>query len=85
MRCGMNKAQFAIIGTEPGDEKHGTGPAFGILYWHDNELDAHRDAKAISGRGGICRVERSPDGVLAEDVVDEVSKLVREVFLGRGG
>ena len=69
MRTSCDKATHAIIGIDSGET-----PCRGILHWHDNEIDAHRDAKDINQQGGFCRVIETPDGEVKE-VKDELFNL----------
>lgn len=70
MRCKMGDAEYALVG-------RGLKGEGGVVHWHDNELDAHRDAKEINKAGADVRVVPAPGGELGENV-DEV----RELALG---
>lgn len=59
-RTYFSRATHAILGTQ-------ADGARGILHWHDNEFDAHRDAKEINRQGGNCRVISAPNGDLNTD------------------
>lgn len=74
MRTNCAHAARAVIG------KDILGMAYGVLYWHDNELDAYRDAKTINNMGGNCWVVKSPKGVLSMSDRSYVRGLIEGCF-----
>lgn len=45
----MGNASHALVGVSEPD-KYGNR-ASGIIHWHDNEFDAHKEAKSINDKG----------------------------------
>jgi hypothetical protein len=74
MRVSIIEAMYAVIGIE--HDKQGT--ASGVLYWHDNRLDAYREANRINTDGINCYVTFSPGGKLEEKDQKRVDRLVRK-------
>lgn len=72
MRCAFSKALFAILGSR---FQEGSWEG-GILAWHDNQLDAYRDARELRELGFTCRVVPAPQGNLSEDLTEEVHDLI---------
>lgn len=70
MRCAMGDATHAVVGTTaPTEDKpQGTG---GVICWHDNELEAHRERKEINEAGGSVRVIEAPGGEMDPEGVLE--------------
>jgi hypothetical protein len=67
MRTNIRGAQFAVVGAHP-------DLGAGVLFWHDNELDAHREAKEIRKTlGASAKVYPTPGGdmsYLQEHILD---------------
>lgn len=58
----IDRATHAVVGTEYYTQNDGSVcEASGVLSWHDNELDAWREAKLINQNGGSARVEPYDD------------------------
>ena len=81
-RTCFSKATHAIIGTTPpkkeiidGEEVE-WGPGSGVLHWHDNELDAHRDCREMRKDGAVCHVVASPGGELGDAAAVELDYLI---------
>ena len=69
MRTYCSKATHAILGSHP---ELGNG----ILCWHDNEFDAHRDCKNLNNApNASCRVIKTPAGDMAK-YQDEILGLI---------
>ena len=56
-RTYFSAATHAVVGTD-------AKGASGVLFWHDNEVDAHREAKSVQAGGGSCQVVPAPGGNL---------------------
>jgi hypothetical protein len=68
-RTSYSKATHALVGIGP------DGGA-GVVHWHDNELDAARDAREINAAGGNVQVVTAPGGELSEQDRGAVENLV---------
>lgn len=68
-RTHISAATHAIVGTDA----EGGG---GVLHWHDNELDAHRDVRAINRAGGSAKVVPAPGGEMDPGLRSHVKALV---------
>lgn len=74
-RTYFSKATHALIGYDAPYEDGRPGGA-GVVQWHDNELDAWRDAKEINAAGGSVRVVPAPEGEIQEKEWNEVQSLI---------
>lgn len=72
-RTYYSAALFAVYGKgDPG----GMG-GFGVLFWHDNEIDAHREAQRVNKAGGDCKVVPAPGGKLDFNITSAVLDYIR--------
>jgi len=77
-RTCFSKATHAIIGTTPAKkeiidgEEVEWGPSSGVLQWHDNEFDAHRDCRDMRKEGAVCHVVEAPGGELSDSACVEL-------------
>ena len=61
-------ATHAIIGNYDGN--------VGILFWHDNQVDAYRERNNVNEEGGLCNVFEAPGGNLSLENVEAANRVL---------